>query len=231
MDRAVTNTAASSSDNHIVPQLWSHHHALNFGPNFPVSNMIALDTIGDGNCLIHAIVQAYYRPYVIGEINRRQFVRDLRRALAQKLNQPAEVNGKSMVDGAGKKQTWYQIINRGGLARLQQDPGVVPVDIEQRYQLTTMQNELNSNTPLDDMYDDYLSKMLNKNIFVLDLRTKSIKHVIDRDMLWSPYRPCVVILDKGGHYETVGLNEKGIISTYFSWEHPFIVQLRLLTPG
>ena len=219
------DTVITQKGGYIVSQAWHHHYPLNFGNNIPVLNAVALHTIGDGSCLIHAIVQAFYRPYIFNQIDRRQFVRDLRKALSDKLDQP--VDGQK-IDSSGKKLIWYDFINRGGLSKLQSDPGVVPKELVERMKLINMKNELNSYTPLDNLYDDYISKLLNKNIFVIDLHTMSVKYNIDKEMLLDPQRPCVVILDKSGHYETVGIKEQGIISTYFSWDHPFIVQLRLL---
>lgn len=219
------NSTLYGNKGYVAAQLWHHHYPLNFGTSIPVSGMVALHTIGDGSCLIHSIVQAFYRPYILGQIDRRQFVRDLRKALSDKLDQP--VDGE-MIDASGKKLIWYQLINRGGLSKLHADPGLVPKDLVQRMQLVNMKNELNSTAPLDNLYDDYISKMLNKNIFVIDLHTMSVKYNIDKDILLSPNRPCVVILDKSGHYETIGIKEQGVISTYFSWNHPFIIQLRIL---
>lgn len=218
----------TGANGYVVPQQWLHHYRLDLGINVPVNNMIAIHTIGDGSCLIHAILQAYHRPYVLGQIDRRDFVRELRRSLSQQLSEPADLIVNNLTSSSITVKTWYQIINRGGLTKLSSDPGKVPDDIKQRMLLHNMQNELDSCQPLDNLYDDYLSKILNKNIFVIDLHTKSVKYNIDGDILLSPNRNCVVILDKNGHYETVGIKENDVISTYFHWNHPFIIQLRLL---
>jgi len=56
-------------------------------------NMVVIDTIGDGNCYFHALLNAFYIPYrtqSIGKetISRRDLVSSLRSDLSKKLGQP-----------------------------------------------------------------------------------------------------------------------------------------------
>jgi len=216
----------NKNDNKLLPTLWTHHYNLNFGPSFPVSNMVALSTVGDGSCYFHAIIQAYYIPYITNQVTKCSFIREVRRLLAYELGRPAKINDRYIYNNHQQPKTWHQIINRGGNATLESDPGDVPTDISNRLKLENMQHEMDSSRALDNLFDDYVSKILDKNIFVLDLAKKTVNYNIDKDILLVSSRTCVVILDKTGHYETVGLMTNGGIRTHFAWNDPFISILR-----
>jgi len=75
--------------------------------------MVAIDTIGDGNCYFHAVTHAFYIPYrtqtLDGRtISRRQIVRDLRDSLAKRLGEPVDPLNPS-------GPTFYNELSRGKL--------------------------------------------------------------------------------------------------------------------
>lgn len=188
--------------------------------NWPLyPGMVRIRTLADGSCLFHAIANAYFIPYRTGildgkSISRPQLIRTLRRQLSIRLGEPVDPLNP---DGP----THYDLLSRGQLRKFAES---VP-----RYSLENMQKELDSNDPVDNVYNEFLSNQLNKDIYLLNAQTKDVLITGNDDDILYKDRDSIVILyltGPPGHYELVGLDQGEDIMTIFPPSHPFILAIR-----
>lgn len=183
---------------------------------FQYPNMVRIRTDPDGSCFFHAIAKAYFEPYIIGKLNdkplnRKEFVKKLRKDLSVKL--------KSKVDPTDPESPiYYDILSRGELREFSKS---VPA-----YTLENMVKELNSNRPVDNVYNEFISDQLDKDIYILDMLKRDVYITGYDDEILYKNRPSIVLLYLPGHYELVGLDDHGIIKTLFDPNHPFIETIR-----
>lgn len=192
----------------VVPVKW----------NGPISypGMLRIRTPMDGSCFFHALAKSYCKTYIKGSmdgvsIDRRQFVKALRRDLAYKLGEPVNPKDKSSV-------RYYDVLSRGNLGEFSK---AVP-----KYRLENLQKELMSDEPVDHIYNEFISNQINKDIYLLDLLKQDV-YVTgnDSDILYKD-RDSIVIMTLPGHYELVGLRDGEEIKTLFKPSHPFIRLLK-----
>jgi len=171
----------------------------------------------DGSCFFHSILKAYFKPYIVGKIdgeafNRKEFIKNLRKDLAKKLG--------SRVDPRDKKsKTHYQTLSNGELENISKD---IP-----KYSLKNMQKELNSSSPVSNIYNEFISNELDIDLYILDAEKKDVYMTgTDEDLLYKN-RKSVVILYMPGHYELVGLmNSDQEVETLFSPNSKLIQKIR-----
>ena len=189
--------------------------------SFDFPDMVRVGTYADGSCFFHSITLSYFAPYIRGKtdgkaLDRIAFVKQLREELSLKLADKVEPDDDS-------SPSYYDIISRGELSSFGEN---VP-----NYSLKAMQSELASNQPVDNVYNEFISNILDKDIYLIDLLHQDV-YVTgnDLDILFKG-RDSIVILYIPGHYELVGLrNSRGECSTLFKPTHPFItaIQKRLV---
>lgn len=178
--------------------------------------MVKVPAIADGSCFFHAFVQSFYIPYKTQSyegkpLNRREMIKSLRIDLSNKL---AEKIDKT--DPKGK--TYYGVLSNGKLKELSKK--------FDSCKLKNMQKELASNSPVSNTYNEYLSMIFDKDIYLLNGKTKDVYMTgTDMDLLYKG-RNSVVLLVTPGHYDTVGIKENGAVYTLFSPTHPFILQIK-----
>ena len=191
---------------------------------FPYPNMVALRTLGDGSCFFHAIFRAFSLTYMRGakqdkqgnfmRIDRRRYIRDLRNELADELAKPSDPKDPA-------SPTHYQLLSRGQLSKMSTE---MPA-----YKLEHMQRELRRGNAVNNLYHEYVSNLMEKDIYILDYKNKDVYYLghSDQELLFKG-RSSVVILYRGQHYETVGLAcDRGTkIVTHFVAQHPFIEAIR-----
>ena len=190
------------------------YRALNFTENgfkqWPM--LVRILTIGDGSCLLHAIVNAYYLPYRTSTNKQdtlHQLVQGLRKEMAMKLSMPDAAHG----DGS---LTYYQTINNGNLP---EGCKAVP-----EFSLDNMVKCLDSSQPLGTGYLDLISKLLNKDLYILSDLTQDLYVTDELPYIFTGKRPSVIIYWDGvGHYELVALkNSQGTFDTHFKATNPLI---------
>lgn len=168
-------------------------------------NVVRFDTIGDGSCFFHAIALAYCQIYRLANtMSKMNFVRDLRYQLSKSLGESESVGGLIR----------YDLLSRGKLREMSKD---IP-----NFTLDTMQKELNSSTPVDNLYLELCANVLRKDIYLLDYNTKDVYRTGKDSELLIKNRDSIVILYKPGHYELVGTLQGAKIITLFPYDHPFI---------
>lgn len=185
--------------------------------NFIFPNMVRIGTHADGSCLFHSIALSYYTPYIMGRdkdkpLDRIDFIKNLRSELTEKLSDKVDPNNL-------KSPSYYETISRGGLPSFGKEIS--------NYSLDSMKQELSSNNPVDNVYNEFISDVLDKDIYILDMTSKDVYMTgDDLDILYKD-RNSIVVLYLPGHYELIGLqNSKGETSTLFTPNHPFIQSIQ-----
>lgn len=191
----------------LEPHEWSF---LNWR-GFP-SNLVRIKTPMDGSCFFHAIAKACMEPYQTQSyggkhINRGEFIRRFRKTLSQTLNAPVCPYHPSIRQ--------YHILSRGQLPEFSKS---VP-----QYSLSNMMDELDSHAPVDHAYNEFISNLIKKDIYLLDAQRGDVYITgDDRDILYKD-RDSIVLLVIPGHYELVGLLVgENTIQTVFPPHHPLI---------
>ncbi len=179
--------------------------------------IVAILTIGDGNCYFHALAHAFYIPYRTQllqnkTVSRQEIVRNLRNALAIRLGEPT-----NPLYPTGP--TFYTKLSRGEMYKFGEE---VP-----EYSFTEMRKRLRSNDAVGNEYNEFVSDQLKKDVYILDGERQDVYVTGDDDDLLYKNRSSVVLLYLPGHYELIGIQDsEGKIQTYFSAIHPFIQFLR-----
>lgn len=184
---------------------------------FSYQNMAQIKAPPDGSCFFHALLFAFYKPYqdrMQGDVpvSRKQIVKEFRFDLSVRL-------GENLDPDDANTPIIYDTLSRGKLGDFAKE---MP-----EYTLRSMQEELNSNSPVDNVYNEFISNELKKDIYILD----NEKHDVyvtgnDLDLLYKD-RLSIVLLYSPGHYDLIGLrNNDNSISTFFNPDHPFIESIR-----
>lgn len=195
------------------PLIKTEYERLNFD-KFDF-NLIRIKTEADGSCFFHAIAKSYSKTYITGKIgdkaiNRKNFIRNLRKELSTKLG--------SQIDSNSSK-TYYEKIAKGELPKISK---TLP-----EYSLENMQKELDSYSPVSNIYNELISDLLNIDIYILDGIKKDVYMTGTDDNILYKNRRSIVILYLPLHYELVGIiNSENRIETYFSPNSSLIKSIR-----
>jgi hypothetical protein len=196
------------------------------GGKFTFPGMMRIRTIPDGSCYFHAISNAFFPPYQSGILNgkaisKQEIVRRLRNDLAIRLAQPSDpLNPNSPLN--------YDLLSNGELrafaeAMMGEDPDP---DIP-NYTLEHMQDELKTSGAVDNVYNEFISNQLKKDIYILDGENEDIQFTGGDYSLLYKGRPSIVLYYLPGHYELVGIRRQdGSIQTYFDPNSEFIQAIR-----
>ena len=195
------------------------YESLNWDSSgFSYPGMVRIRTIADGSCFFHAIANAYCEPYRTGvltggiPIDKKQFVKCLRYDLSLKLAEKINPLDPS-------SPIHYDTLSRGELRNFAK---MVP-----EYTLENMRKELDSSAPVNNVYNEFISNQLNKDIYLLDAVKKDVYLVGRDDDILYKGRDSIVLLYTPGHYDLVGvLQGNGIPATLFKSDNPFIKALQ-----
>ena len=176
---------------------------LNMNNDYNQWNLMRIKTPADGHCLFHALLSAFFIPYINetynGEyLSKNDIIKNFRYELSLKLPEH------------------YKLINKGNTKKFSKD---VP-----EFKLTNMQKELNSNHFIGYGYLEFIANQINKDIFILDDNGDVYKG--DEIPLLIKNRNAIILYYKNFHYELVGLNINNNIQTHFSTLHPLIKFLK-----
>ena len=95
------------------------------------------------------------------------------------------------------------------------------------YSLENMEKELDSSSPVSNIYNEFVSNSLNIDIYILDGIKKDVYMTGTEDRLLYKDRKSVILLYLPGHYELIGLNRKDdYVQTIFSPENSIIQRIR-----
>jgi hypothetical protein len=162
-----------------------------------------IGVIGDGSCLCHAVARALSRPYTCKnmEWSRSHSIRKLRDEIADCL------------------PNFYDSLSSGTIKEF---ASVVP-----EYSLSSLQELFRSSAPLGQEAFEIITKILNVDVYLLDLSRKDVYMMSGRDLLYKK-RKSVIIVYSAGHYEAVGVYsaKNNCIATLFDPNFELIVLLR-----
>lgn len=184
------------------------------------NNLVRISTIGDGSCLIHSILKAFYKPYQENddEMYRTQLAKELRRDLAFLLNYenpeyPNHTYWESSGRGAFPRIMMQQLANESLVQELKVD-----------FSLSGLQRLFNSYSYLGDEVYQYISDVLDVDIYILRATSEDIfPHINTRNPKIS--RNGIVIVGNSYHYEVVAVETNGEFQTTFPPNDPFILAL------
>ena len=179
------------------------------GMNYEFKSM---STIGDGSCLIHAVLQAFSSEYnkLNNPFSKSLLAREVRFHLSEVLDLPVSFNKKDFSIG-GKIKSVYQGLSRGELEEISKE---VP-----DASLQNMKNQLNSYNFLTFYYVELLSEIFDINIIFISQKEKDFYYSGDFDLLIKKNRDSIFInyIDQA-HYETIKVNGK----TLFGYDEKII---------
>lgn len=169
--------------------------ACSWYTEYPV---VRIGTVGDGNCLLHAMLQGYNPEYQAREEGRAAYARRLRTAMAEFM---------TLSDPESPGNTFYASAGAGAVA------AVYPLDV--------LQALLRGSEYLGDEAYALLGLCLGVNLVVVRATgTDVYKHAA---YLYPLRRQWTVVLNgTGNHYETVGLETPEGLQTAFLPEDPFV---------
>lgn len=155
-------------------------------------NFVSLPTIGDGSCLIHAILQGFNKEYnsYKKDSQKSKMVKEVRFHLSQIL----EIKFPD-------QKNLYQKLSRGELENISKEIPEASLDY--------MKNYLNSNNFLTLQYIEILSEIFDINIVFFSQKQGKFYQHGDNELLFKKDRETVFvnyIEDK--HYETITINKK-----------------------
>lgn len=158
----------------------------------------------DGHCLFHSLLFSFYTPYREEELNgnaisKLQIVVNLRHELSDRLDNV------------------YGSLSKGNLSKFAE---AVP-----EFELSSMKNELKSNNYIGYGYIEYISNLINKDIYIIDGETNNI-YISDELPYLIKGRTSIVLYYKDSHYEPIGLEQDDAYYCHFKSNHPFIRFLR-----
>lgn len=180
-------------------------------------DLIRIRTDADGSCFFHAICKAFFNPYIMGKINdetlnRREFVQNLRADLSKMLSTKVNPSDKN-------SKTYYETLSKGELPNIAKNMS--------EYSLENMQKELDSNAPISNIYNEFISDQLNIDLYILDSIKRDVYMTGTDDTILYKNRYSVVLLYLPGHYELVGLmHSNSTVETYFPPDSSFILRIR-----
>ncbi len=204
-----------------------------FSYNVQGEELIVIHVPGDGSCLLHSIVRAYYIPYIQGftmdknkkkSFDRVKFISSLRRDLSIKL-------GNKIDPKISDSPIWYDDLNEGLWKELSES-NTVPNkkskhlhklrDIRTEFSLTSMKKILNSAAFLDSKFFEFFSRVLGKDLYVLSQHNKDV-YIFGSDIekIYQT-RDSIVILWTVNHFELIAIKIGLEINTLFHPEHNFI---------
>ena len=172
-------------------------------------NFVTIDTIGDGSCLLHAILFSFNRSYRNGNyLSRIKMVHGLRRNLAEVLEE--QENDK----------TYYQNLSRGEIEEISKFLGDMKLD--------NMKRHLCSSKWLNIFYLELISNQLNIDIIIINEKNRKIYETGDNELLLKNRNTVLINYIEDAHFESIGLETYEGISTFFSSDSQVIRDLKNL---
>jgi hypothetical protein len=190
----------------------NYYANINWDNGFEAWNLVRFSTPMDGSCLFHAISNSFFAPYhkeiLHGKrVNRTKMVEALRMELSQKL--------ASKVSDSPNALTYYDTLNGGNTSAFSE---AVP-----EFELSYMQNQLNSHTSIGYGYMEFIGNALDKDIYILEAIRRDIYVTDELSLTIKGNRNSIVLYYMNGHYELAGIHkEDGSFDTHFSHDHSFI---------
>lgn len=171
--------------------------------------LVRIETLGEGSCLFHAVLNAFFIPYRYETLNDKKITkREITKQFRNKLSDLLPEH--------------YDNLNKGTTKEFSL--------IDEQYKLENMQHKLKSNESLGYGYFEFLSIILNKDIYILDVVTSNLYFTNEYELSIKGNRNSIIISyiynpkneDSVGHYELIGRLDENEIITHFSFDDDLI---------
>lgn len=174
--------------------------------------LIKVGTIGDGSCLLHAIVQAISPFYSnLDDTEKMRLIRNVRKDLSNILDESR----------GDKDSTWYDFLSRGQLEEISTS---VPEASKKH-----MKKILDSNSWLSYQYIELLSEIFEIDIYIIDYSTNSLYNLGDDELLYKNRDSIIIGYIPNCHFETLAVStDEGEKKTYFSPSSDIIIKMKNL---
>ncbi|HLX54829.1 MAG TPA: hypothetical protein VKR58_12850, partial [Aquella sp.] len=114
---------------------------------------------------------------------------------------------------------WYDTLSRGKLSEYSKG---MPA-----FTLVNLQKLLNSNEYVDNRFNEFVSNVFNKDIYIINYSTQDLYITgKDDDILYKNRDSIVLIWYRENHYDLLGIIENNKLRTLFDTNHPFITLLK-----
>jgi len=202
------------------------YHNNYIGINILNTELVQIKQINDGSNFLRSIIDGYYSPYKCGyqiiqnqkvAFDTYEFIKNLRLDLSRKLDSQIDIENRKYfpdtyfmaVDGQILNPTYYDVLS----------------DNTRKYSLSELQQWLESDLPLNHELQEYISLILHKDIYIIDINTKLLIN-IDKN-LYKNRDSIILLYDKDNKiYSLLGLSRDNNLITNFKNDDVFILRLR-----
>jgi len=208
------------------------YELFSWDKGFEKFQTVRINVPGDGNCLIHALLLAFYKSYIeenIGghKISRSNIVKSFRYELAETLKKHTFKGDTSLIN-PDDNTTVYDRLNNGFFKNNANEV--------HEYSLKEMYETLDSSCFLGYVHIPYICDVIQKDVIFIDHNTRDVyKMGFERDEITGDIQSSliknrdtiVLYYYDDSHYDLVGLkNSDDKISTLFKPENEFIKFLK-----
>jgi len=175
-------------------------------------NLVLISVPNNPSSILHAVLKAFFNPYITGILddkilNRENYVRSLRRDLANKLYEK---------DHSG--YIIYDLLNGGRMRELSQ--------YNEIFELNRFSRLLDSDKYIGVECLELLSNIVDKDIYIIDYEKKDVYSLPIHPNFLYKNRRSIVLLYLSYRFELVGIENNGGIETIFEPDHQFVSILK-----
>lgn len=162
-----------------------------------------IDTIGDGSCFLHAVLQAFNKEYLESDMQgRMKMVQELRKDLAL------------VLDVEEDNQIIYNKLSRGEIGELSQ---VFP-----ELKKEVMQKHLASRNWLNIIFLEMISTLLDINIIIISQKEKDFYYTGDPEIYFKERDTIYINYIDEAHFETLGVITPSGVRTLFHYDEDLV---------
>ena len=167
-------------------------------------NMYSLNTIGDGSCMLHAIFQCFNSDYLNlkDDYEKMLMVHDFRKFLSEQLD----------VDKN------YEKLSRGEITEISNNIPQLNKENMKRY--------LNSSKWLNIFFLEYISNILDIDIYIYDDTTKEIYKTGDDEIYFKGRKSIIIRYYREAHFESICIDTPDGYKTLFSNDSYIIKEIK-----
>lgn len=185
--------------------------------------VVRIGSIGNGDCLIHSILNAYLKIYQTNGDRkfRVEFARNLRRDIAESLK---------MTDPKNPGKTLYETAAQGSFPELYAEQ-LLGVDFQNvfgqkvDFSIQGLEKLFKSSENLGDEMYAFIAELLDIELYVMRITNKDL-YVHLNTHVEGVAKKSVVVSGDNTHFETIGLIKGNLYQTFFEPDDPFILKIR-----
>ena len=177
--------------------------------SFLKEKFVVLDTIGDGSCFLHAILQSFSKKYrKMNEREKIKMVMEIRHNLSNVL---LETNPET-------NKTYYQDLSRGEIEEISQ--------FVEQMKLDHMKNYMNSRKWINFTFLEFISEQFDIDIYIFNDKDNSIYYTGDPDLYYKGRDSVLVNYIEDCHFESIAMLDDQKLHTFFSKDSEIIKKLK-----